>query len=427
MKRTRLVMIGNGMAGCRALEELLKLAPDLYDITVFGSEPHPNYTRILLSPVLAGEMRVQDIILNDLDWYRSHGITLHAGKRVERIDRTVRRVIAQDGTQAEYDRLLLATGSNPFILPVPGHDLPGVVTYRDIADTEAMIAAAHSHRRAVVIGAGLLGLEAANGLALRGMQVTVVHLMPWIMERQLDRLAAGMLQRSLEAKGNDIGAGGGALQALHSIDASAMDPRLAEVQFEIACDVDNPLTGEYGASAIFGPQKGADAKMVQQLDACLGRFAEVVLACHNKDIDATPGAGAAGGLGGAFLAFTRARLKSGIDIVLDAVEIDRHLEGTDLVITGEGRIDSQTVRGKTPVGVSKRAQRAGVPVIALAGSVSEDSDLVHEHGIDALFSIVPGVVSLPQALEDAADNLYRTARNIAATWQLAQAFEAKRR
>ena len=201
MQRANLVMIGNGMAGCRTLEELLKLAPDLYKLTVFGSEPHPNYNRILLSPVLAGEMRVQDIVLNDLDWYRSNDITLHAGKRVARIDRHARKVVADDGTEASYDRLLLATGSNPFILPVPGKDLPGVISYRDIADTEAMIEASRIYRHAVVIGAGLLGLEAANGLALRGMEVTVVHLMPWIMERQLDRTAAGMLQQSLEAKG----------------------------------------------------------------------------------------------------------------------------------------------------------------------------------------------------------------------------------
>jgi nitrite reductase (NADH) large subunit len=201
MKRANLVMIGNGMAGCRTLEELLKIAPDLYSITVFGSEPHPNYNRILLSPVLAGEMRVQDIILNDVDWYQRHGIALNTGKRVVRIDRILRKVVADDGTEAEYDRLLLATGSNPLVLPVPGNGLPGVVTYRDIADTEAMIAAANGGGHAVVIGAGLLGLEAANGLAQRGMDVTVVHLMPWIMERQLDPIAAGMLQRSLEAKG----------------------------------------------------------------------------------------------------------------------------------------------------------------------------------------------------------------------------------
>ena len=201
MKKLRLVMVGNGMAGCRTLEELLKLAPDLYDITVFGAEPHGNYNRILLSPVLAGEMTLPEIMLNDLDWYRDHGIRLHAGKKVTRIDRVARRVVAEDGTTAEYDRLLIATGSNPFILPVPGKDLPGVIGYRDIADTQAMIDAAANHRHAVVIGGGLLGLEAANGLRLRGMEVTVVHLMPWLMERQLDRTAAGMLQASLEAKG----------------------------------------------------------------------------------------------------------------------------------------------------------------------------------------------------------------------------------
>ncbi|RLJ68214.1 nitrite reductase large subunit NirB [Sulfurisoma sediminicola] len=201
MKKLKLVMIGNGMAGCRTLEELIKLAPDMYDITVFGAEPHPNYNRILLSPVLAGEMTLPDIVLNDLAWYEANDITLHAGKTVTKIDRVKRKVIAADGTEAEYDRLLLATGSSPFILPVPGKDLEGVIAYRDIADTEAMIDAARHHKHAVVIGAGLLGLEAANGLKLRGMDVTVVHLADWIMERQLDKTAADLLQKSLEAKG----------------------------------------------------------------------------------------------------------------------------------------------------------------------------------------------------------------------------------
>ncbi len=201
MEKQKLVMIGNGMAGVRTLEELLKLAPDHYEITVFGAEPHGNYNRILLSPVLSGEMTLPEIMLNDLDWYRDNGITLHAGRKVVGIDRRQRVVTADDGTVASYDRLLLATGSNPFILPVPGRDLPGVIAYRDIADTETMIATASAHRHAVVIGAGLLGLEAANGLLLRGMNVTVVHVGDWIMERQLDRTAGGMLQRSLEAKG----------------------------------------------------------------------------------------------------------------------------------------------------------------------------------------------------------------------------------
>ncbi|ODU50650.1 MAG: nitrite reductase large subunit [Thiobacillus sp. SCN 63-374] len=199
--RMKLVMVGNGMAGVRTLEELLKLAPDLYDITVFGAEPHPNYNRILLSPVLAGEQTVDDIVLNPLDWYADNGITLHLGKKVVKIDRSARHVEAEDGTRAEYDRLLLATGSHPFMLPVPGADLPGVISFRDIADVDAMIRASSQYRHAVVVGGGLLGLEAANGLMKRGMEVSVVHLGPWLMERQLDEPAARLLQKSLEEKG----------------------------------------------------------------------------------------------------------------------------------------------------------------------------------------------------------------------------------
>ncbi|HKY02978.1 MAG TPA: nitrite reductase large subunit NirB [Burkholderiales bacterium] len=201
MKRMKLVMVGNGMAGVRTLEEVLKLSPDLYDITVFGAEPHPNYNRILLSPVLAGEMTIKDIMLNDLDWYSDNNIKLHLNKKVVKIDRRARKVFAEDGTEEEYDRLLLATGSNPFMLPIPGKDLQGVLSYRDIQDTDAMIEASKHYKHAVVIGGGLLGLEAANGLKLRGMNVTVVHLMDWLMERQLDKTAADMLQKSLEQKG----------------------------------------------------------------------------------------------------------------------------------------------------------------------------------------------------------------------------------
>ena len=167
--RQKLVLIGNGMAGVRTLEELVAIAPDLYDITVFGSEPHPNYNRILLSPVLAGEQTIEQIVLNPLEWYAEQGITLHLGKTVTGIDRTRRVVTADDGkggqVQAEYDRLLIATGSNPFILPVPGKDLQGVIAYRDIADTQTMIDAATRYKHAVVIGGGLLGLEAEIGRA----------------------------------------------------------------------------------------------------------------------------------------------------------------------------------------------------------------------------------------------------------------------
>ncbi|PPE69191.1 NAD(P)/FAD-dependent oxidoreductase [Caldimonas thermodepolymerans] len=201
MDKRKLVMVGNGMAGVRTIEELLKIAPDLYEITVFGAEPHPNYNRILLSPVLAGEQTLDEIVLNPLAWYDEHGITLHLGRKVVDVDRRRRIVIAEDGTTAAYDRLLLATGSTPFILPVPGKDLEGVMAYRDIEDTHAMIEAARKYRHAVVIGGGLLGLEAANGLLRRGMQVTVVHLHAWLMERQLDETAAKLLQQSLEARG----------------------------------------------------------------------------------------------------------------------------------------------------------------------------------------------------------------------------------
>ncbi|MDP1896471.1 MAG: FAD-dependent oxidoreductase, partial [Sulfurimicrobium sp.] len=201
MKKIKLVMVGNGMAGVRTLEELLKLAPDMYDITVFGAEPHGNYNRIMLSPVLSGEQTIKDIMLNDVDWYQKNGITLHLNKKVNKIDRKNRIVYAEDGTSAEYDRLILATGSNPFILPVPGNDLEGVIGFRDIHDVDAMIDASGKYKHAVVIGGGLLGLEAANGLMLRGMDVTVIHIAEWLMERQLDRTAARLLQKSLEEKG----------------------------------------------------------------------------------------------------------------------------------------------------------------------------------------------------------------------------------
>ena len=205
MKKSKLVMVGNGMAGVRTIEELIKIAPDLYDITVFGAEPHPNYNRILLSPVLAGEQTLDDIVLNSWDWYKENHITLHAGKKVVAVDRIKRIVRAVDSqgavTEEEYDRLLMCTGSNPFILPIAGKDLKGVIAYRDIADTNAMIEAAVKYKKAVVIGGGLLGLEAANGLMRRGMEVTVVHVMPWLMERQLDGAAAKLLQKSLEKRG----------------------------------------------------------------------------------------------------------------------------------------------------------------------------------------------------------------------------------
>jgi nitrite reductase (NADH) large subunit len=201
MKKLKLVMIGNGMAGVRTLEELLKLSNELYDITVFGAEPHANYNRILLSPVLAGEQTFDEIVLNDLNWYLENNVKLLLNRKVVEIDRIKRQVIAEDGTVANYDRLLIATGSSPFILPIPGNTLQGVIGYRDIADTQVMIDSAKTHKHAVVIGGGLLGLEAANGLMLRGMHVTVVHNGEWLLERQLDNTSGQLLQTALETRG----------------------------------------------------------------------------------------------------------------------------------------------------------------------------------------------------------------------------------
>ncbi len=200
-QRQRLVMIGNGMAGMRAIEELLRIAPDAYDITIFGAEPRGNYNRILLSPVLAGEKSFEEIVLHDLAWYAKQGINLHTGDPVVAIDRIRRLVRTRDGVEAGYDRLLLATGSTPNRLPIPGKDLPGVITFRDLEDVNLMLEVSRSHRQAVVIGGGLLGLEAANGLLQQGMEVTVVHGLEVLMERQLDAYAAALLRRSLESRG----------------------------------------------------------------------------------------------------------------------------------------------------------------------------------------------------------------------------------
>lgn len=200
-EKKKLVMVGNGMAGVRAIEHLVKVAPGAYDITVFGAEPHPNYNRIMLSSVLAGGADMQDIVLNDWDWYEDNRIRLYAGHQITKIDTKLRKVESDKGITADYDALILATGSNPFMLPLPGADKEGVIAFRDIKDCETMQAASKTYKKAVVIGGGLLGLEAARGLLHLGMDVSVVHIHPYLMERQLDQAASRMLQRELEAQG----------------------------------------------------------------------------------------------------------------------------------------------------------------------------------------------------------------------------------
>ena len=200
-RKPRLVVIGNGLAAVRAIEELRTLAPQGYDITMFGAGPHGSYNRVLLSPLLSGEKRIEDIVAHPPEWYAEQGITLHREDPVTHIDRVRRCVRSREGLDASYDRLLIATGSLPIPLPVPGSGLPGVITFRVLQDVDTMLAATGSRRRAVVVGGGLFGLEAASGLLQRGLDVTVVHIHPHLMEQQLDAQAADLLRGELERRG----------------------------------------------------------------------------------------------------------------------------------------------------------------------------------------------------------------------------------
>jgi nitrite reductase (NADH) large subunit len=201
LEKKKLVLVGNGMAGVRAVEEILNISKDAFEITIFGAEPHPNYNRILLSKVLQGDTAVKDITLNDWDWYKENNIQLYTGETIVSIDHTKKLVVSDKGRVEPYDELILATGSNPFILPIPGADKKGVTTFRDIKDTDEMLEASKTYKKAAVIGGGLLGLEAARGLLNLGMDVTVIHLMPYLMERQLDPTASNLLKKKLEKQG----------------------------------------------------------------------------------------------------------------------------------------------------------------------------------------------------------------------------------
>ena len=228
---------------------------------------------------------------------------------------------------------------------------------------------------------------------------------------------AGMIQalggKLLDRDGNQIGFGGGELSKLKKIDLSDLDERLKDVKIIVACDVDNPLTGERGASYIFGRQKGGNDKTIAILDRNLKHFAQIIRDELNIDIENIAGSGAAGGLGAGMMAFLSAELKRGIDIVIEYSKLEEKLKGASFVITGEGSIDGQTRFGKTPYGVAKIAKKKGIPVIALAGNIGEDIDILYDYGFDAIFSILPGVQSLEVALKNGEKNLERTSENIA--------------
>lgn len=236
-------------------------------------------------------------------------------------------------------------------------------------------------------------------------------------------MAQALGAKLLDSKGYTVGPGGAALAELVSIDLSELDSRIANVRFDIATDVSNPLTGSKGAAAVFAPQKGASPEDVRILDEALVHFAHIVRKDLDIEIDRVPGAGAAGGLGAGALCFLGGTICPGVDTVIRAAGLEEKMQGASLVITGEGKIDGQTLFGKTPVGVARCAKKSEIPVIALAGSLADGSRNVYRHGgIDALFSIVPGAVSLEDALAHAETNLSRTAENIALVWRLAQHF-----
>ncbi|ATH93949.1 glycerate kinase [Bacillus glycinifermentans] len=231
-------------------------------------------------------------------------------------------------------------------------------------------------------------------------------------------MASALGVKFLNKDGCEIGDGGGSLSQIAAINTDGMHPKLKDIVFEAACDVDNPLTGPNGASSVFGPQKGASDNMVALLDDNLKHYARAIKKEMKCEADSLPGAGAAGGLGAGLKAFLKAELKSGVDIVLDTLSFSERIKGADLVITGEGKIDGQSIHGKTPVGVASRAAREGIPVIAVAGSLGEGCELVYDKGISALFSIVPGTRTLEDSLANGKAYLEHCARNIAAVWSL---------
>lgn len=350
------------------------------------------------------------------------------GIRTHFPDAEISKVPMADGGEGTVQSLVDATGGQIIQAKVTGPlDKEVEAFYGILGDGKTavieMAAASGLHHVPVDKRNPLVTTTRGTGeLILKALDHKVKHIIIGIGGSATNDGGAGMAKalgaKLLDAKGAEIKEGGGSLDQLTFIDLTNLDSRLAEVKVEVACDVDNPLTGETGASAVFGPQKGATPDMVKQLDRNLAHYAAIVGKEVGIHIQSVPGAGAAGGLGGGLLAFLSAELKPGVDIVIKATQLESYIKNADLVITGEGRIDGQTIYGKTPIGVAKTAKKHSVPVIAIAGSIGAGSEAVYEHGISALFSVVPGAVTLPEALEKADENIERTAKNVASVIRL---------
>ncbi len=337
-----------------------------------------------------------------------------------------------DGGEGTVDAMVAATGGKIIPLRVTG----------PLGDTvDAFYGLSGDGRCAIIEMAAASGLErvpparrdvlratsrGTGELIRHALDSGIEHLIIGIGGSATNDGGAGMVQalgaKLLDEQGASIDPGGAALARLAAIDASGFDPRIARCRIEVACDVTNPLTGEQGASAVFGPQKGATPQQVIQLDAALTHFAAIVQRDLAVDVLTVPGGGAAGGMGAGLYAFCSATLRPGIEIVTDALGLDALVQDATLVITGEGRIDSQTIHGKVPVGVARVAKRYNKPVIGIAGSLTADVGVVHQHGLDAVFSVLYRICSLDEALQEAADNVRLTARNVAATLAAGQQF-----
>ncbi|MBE5099298.1 glycerate kinase [Priestia aryabhattai] len=369
------------------------------------------------------------------DSFKESLTALHVCEAVERGIRThfpdaeISKVPMADGGEGTVQSLVDATGGQIIQAKVTGPlDKEVEAFYGILGDGKTavieMAAASGLHHVPMDERNPLITTTRGTGeLILKALDHKVKHIIIGIGGSATNDGGAGMAKalgaKLIDANGAEIKEGGGSLNQLAAIDLTNLDSRLAEVKVEVACDVDNPLTGETGASAVFGPQKGATPDMVKQLDRNLAHYAAVIEKEMDIHIQNVPGAGAAGGLGGGLLAFLSADLKPGVDIVIEATQLESYIKDADLVITGEGRIDGQTIYGKTPIGVAKTAKRHSVPVIAIAGSIGVGSEAVYEHGISALFSVVPGAVDLSEALEKAGENIERTAKNVASVISLA--------
>ena len=346
--------------------------------------------------------------------------------------------------QAEYIKLPVADGGEgtveAMVAATQGRIVEVAVTGPLGAQVEGFYGLSGDEQSAFIEMAAASGLElvlpeqrnplittswGTGELIRHALDAGVKHIIIGIGGSATNDGGAGMVQalgaKLLDSEGNPLGQGGGALETLARIDISELDRRLHDCRIEVACDVTNPLTGKEGATAIFGPQKGATPEMITRLDAALAHYAELIKRDLDLDVLDLAGGGAAGGMGAALFAFCGAELRQGIEIVTDALHLDRYVAEADLVITGEGRIDSQTVHGKVPVGVAKVAKRYNKPVIGIAGSLTADVGVVHEHGIDAVFSVIYGICTLDDALKNAAENVRMTARNVAAVLKAGQA------